>query len=560
MTAAPRTVADHLMDRLAELGADRVFGVPGDYTLSLLDHVVAHPGLTWTGCSNELNAGYAADGYARLCGIAALCTTFGVGELSAINALAGSYAEHVPVVQIVGSPATRTQAAHRIVHHSLGDGVFDQFLHMHTDITVARASLTAENAAAEIDRVLVAVRDHKLPGYLLLPADVAEAACPAPTGPLPAPVDPTDPVALAAFREAAAALLAGADGPPVVLGGLLTHRFGATAELARLVRRSAGLATTMWAKSLLDEADPRFTGIYAGAASDPQVRRLVEDAPVLITAGVQFTDLTSGFFSQQLPRERTVEVAAAAVSVGDRLFQPIALPTALRVLADLAQDRPVTDGGAADVTVDTPAVRDRNGSTALTQQQLWDTVAAHLRPGDVVLADQGTSFYGMATHRLPTGVTFLGQPLWASIGWTVPALLGACLGAPGRRGVLLVGDGAAQMTVQELATVLRLELPVLVVVVDNDGYTVERAIHGPAEPYNDIARYDWAALPAALGLGHDADAAVVRTETELTAALGAAAAHPARFSLVQAVVDRLDVPPLLTTIAQQAARANARSS
>lgn len=174
------TVSDYLLGRLAELGADTIFGVPGDYTLQLLDHIVDHGQVSWTGCTNELNAGYAADGYARIRGIAALCTTFGVGELSAINAIAGSYAEYVPVVHIVGAPASGVQAAQRVVHHSLGDGIFSHFLDMHVPVTCARAVLTPATAAAEIDRVLCAVRDQHLPGYLLLPADLAEAPCPPP--------------------------------------------------------------------------------------------------------------------------------------------------------------------------------------------------------------------------------------------------------------------------------------------------------------------------------------------------------------------------------------------
>src|ERR1700685_422827 len=164
MSDAEYTVGDYLAGRLVEAGVDRVFGVPGDYTLTLLDYLIARPGLDWTGCTNELNGGSAADGYARMRGIGALCTTFGVGELSAINAVAGSYAEHVPVVHIVGSPASGTQAAARIVHHSLGDGVFTHFAEMHEKITCARAALTAATARPEIDRVLSAVRAPRRPG------------------------------------------------------------------------------------------------------------------------------------------------------------------------------------------------------------------------------------------------------------------------------------------------------------------------------------------------------------------------------------------------------------
>ena len=148
-----------------------------------------------------------------------------------------------------------------------------------------------------------------------------------------------------------------------------------------------------------------------------------------------------------------------------------------------------------------------------------------------MLADQGTCFYGMAPHRLPRGVTFVGQPLWASIGYTLPALLGACTAQPGTARVLLIGDGAAQMTAQELATVIQQRLPAVVVVVDNDGYTVERAIHGPDEPYNDITHWDWTHAPAFFGAGDGrAAAATVRTVGELRAAFADAAGHADRLS------------------------------
>src|SRR5271167_4697391 len=143
------TVGDYLLDRLAELGVSEIFGVPGDYNLEFLDHVVAHPAIRWVGGANELNAGYAADGYGRLRGMAALVTTFGVGELSAANAVAGSYAEHVPVVHIVGAPSKDTQGARRVVHHTLGDGDFEHFLRMSREITCAQANLVPATATRE---------------------------------------------------------------------------------------------------------------------------------------------------------------------------------------------------------------------------------------------------------------------------------------------------------------------------------------------------------------------------------------------------------------------------
>jgi TPP-dependent 2-oxoacid decarboxylase len=557
---ASYTVGDYLRYRLAEAGADRVFGVPGDYSLALLDYLTAHPDMAWTGCANELNAGYAADGYARMRGIGALCTTFGVGELSAINAVAGSFAEHVPVVHIVGSPPLGTQAAARIVHHSLGDGVFTHFAEMHEKITCAQAALTAATAGPEIDRVLTEVRSRRLPGYLLIPADVAVAPAAPPAAPLPPPDEHADPEAVAAFTSAARRLLATA--PSVsdigVLSGLLTHRCGAAGDLAALI--AAGPlrhATTLWGKSLVDETDPGFTGVYVGAASADAARVTVEGAAVLILSGVEFTDLTSGFFSQQIVRRQTIEIGASAVSVGAALYSQVPLSTALRVLTSLVAELASARGYPVSIPAQvTPTAGGLPAAAPLSQEALWDRVAGFLRPGDIVLADLGTSFFGAATHRLPRDVTFIGQPLWAAIGYTLPALLGACLACPDRRGVLLIGDGAAQMTGQELSTILRAGLSPVVIVVDNDGYTIERAIHGADQPYNDIAHWDWTAAPALFGSGRVGVARRVFTAGELDEAL-AEADQPGQPALIQAVVPRMDIPPLLDSIARAASAANA---
>jgi indolepyruvate decarboxylase len=558
----PYTISDYLLDRLAELGVDRVFGVPGDYTLSLLDHVLEHEQLRWVGTTNELNAGYAADGYGRLRGVAALMTTFGVGELSAINAVTGSFAEHVGVVHIVGSPSRGTQAAQRIVHHSLGDGVFTYFLDMHVPVTCARAALTPQNATGEIDRVLAAVRDQHLPGYLLLPTDVGECVATPPDEPLPAPVDPTDPVALGAFTTAAGRLLAEAGdvGRIAVLGGLIVHRVGAIAEFTELLDSGPLVhATSLWGKSLIHEGNSHYVGIYAGAASDPAVSAAIEDAAALIVAGVQFTDLNSGFFSQKIDRPRTIELGATVASVGAATFAPVSMASALRQLATIVAGLP----GAGASTQARPAVPQPDPPSAaapLDQARLWDAVAGFLRPGDVVLADQGTSFYGMGSRRLPNDVTFLGQPLWASIGYTLPALLGACLAAPDRRGVLLVGDGAAQMTALELSTLVRKHVNATILVVDNDGYTVERAIHGPDAPYNDIARWNWGALLRALApTDATVSTSVVKDGLALAEALSRSRERSG-ITLIQAVVPRMDVPELLALIAREAARANQRAS
>jgi TPP-dependent 2-oxoacid decarboxylase len=553
VTETGYTVSDYLLDRLAELGVTDVFGVPGDYQLEFLDHVVAHPRLRWVGGANELNAGYAADGYGRLRGMAALVTTFGVGELSAANAIAGSYAERVPVVHIVGGPSKDAQGARRIVHHTLGDGDFEHFLRMSREITCAQANLVPATATREIDRVLSEVREQKRPGYLLIATDVARFPVEPPSSPLPRYTGGTSPRALAMFTEAASQLIG--QHRVTVLADFLVHRLQCVEALnALLAADTVPHATLMWGKSLVDESSPNFLGIYAGAASADSVRRAIEDAPVLVTAGVVFTDMVSGFFSQRINAARTIDIGPDQSAIAGRVYAPLDMAAALAALTAILAGRGVRSAALAAAPVPDP-VPAPSPEAPLTQEALWDRISQALTPGNVVLADQGTSFYGMAGHRLASGVTFIGQPLWGSIGYTLPAALGAALAERDRRIVLLIGDGAAQLTAQELGSFGREGLTPVIVVVNNDGYTVERAIHGESAAYNDIVGWSWTELPDAFGV---TDALTFRVQTygQLDGALAAATAAKDRLVLIEAVVPRMDIPPLLAELAQSASSAN----
>lgn len=551
------TTSDYLLDRLAELSIRHIFGVPGDFTLGLLDHIEDDERIAWVGMANELGAGYAADGYARVVGLGVVCTTFGVGELSAINAVAGAYAEHVPLLSLVGAPSTLVQAAGRATHHTLGDGDFEHTLRMTAEVTIAQSMLGLDNAPAEIDRVLTAIVRSGLPGYLCLPTDVAEAPATPPTVPLSVTPAESDAASLAAFARAAAALLHG-HAAPLVLADILVNRVHAEDALHGLL--AAGdlrFASLLWGRRVIDESHPNYVGTYIGAASDPDTRAAVEGAERLITAGVYFTDLTSGFFSQHLDDAHRIDLLPHTAVVAGEEFTGVEMRHALLALTDILgvavprrHDRVAHDPEPAP-----------SSETPLTQRELWHVVAQALTPGDLVFADQGTAFYGMGGHRLHHDVLFVGQPLWASIGYTLPALVGGALGASDRRPVVLIGDGAAQLTIAELGSIIRLQIPAVIVIVKNDGYTVERAIHGPGRAYNDIATWRWTELPSALG----ADASRTRstrveTAAALAAALELAAAEPTSLHVVEAVVDRLDVPPLLSALAAAAAAANSRTA
>lgn len=548
------TVSDYLLDRLVELGVTDIFGVPGDFNLQFLDHVVAHKTLAWVGNANELNAGYAADGYARVNGIGALVTTYGVGELSAINATAGSYAEHVPVLHIVGAPSKDAQAAHLTMHHTLGDGDFTHFIRMASEVSCAVANLEHATATGEIDRVLREMMIQKRPGYILLATDVARVEVAPPQAPLELPQALSSPGALESFRADLATALAGKKA--TVLADLLVHRMGAQEELAQLLA-TTGLpyATLMWGKTLVDESKPAFAGIYAGLVSDARAKDAVEQAEALICAGVTFTDTTTAGFSQKLP-ENTVFLGAQTAKIGRRTYAPLTLAAALDVVREVA-----LEVGAQPKELLPWAEEENQGVIAwdepLTQDVLWSLLSQKLSPGNIVVADQGTSFFGMASRRFPENSMFIGQPLWGSIGYTLPAMLGAAIADRSARGVLLIGDGSAQLTFQEIGTMLEQKINPVVVLINNKGYTVERAIHGATQPYNDIRTYNWQLIPAALGAQED-NVLMLKVSTARELVEAAKLTHQTRDRLVfiEVVMDQDDVPALLADVAAALTRAN----
>jgi indolepyruvate decarboxylase len=542
-----KAVARHLLDRLAEIGINHLFGVPGDYNLAFLDAVAAHPEMSWVGTANGLNAAYAADGYARCRGAAALLTTFGVGELSAINGIAGSFAEFVPVLQIVGAPPTGSQDRHAVLHHTLGDGKFAHFIRMHEAVTVARADLRPDNAATEIDRVLIAMLRERRPGYIVLPTDVVATPV-AEHGPLAACEPTCDESQLAAFAAHARQLLS-ASTTTAVLADFLVDRFGARKDVQAVI--DAGdlpCATMMLGKGVLDESAPNFVATYTGAPSEPRVREVIEGADALITAGVIFTDLITAGFSQDIRPERLIDLQPFHTNVAGQRYEDVPIRSALRALARILARFPSRYPPTASVR---PLPRivdvDANATTFITQACPWDRVQRYLRSGDIVVADQGTASFGIGVKRLPRGVTFLSQPLWASIGYALPAAFGAGMALPTRRLIILTGDGSTLMTAQELGTMLRDGLKPVILLLNNNGYTIERGIHGPGQSYNDIPRSNWRFLARAMGRG---DRSVFR-RVEMIDALDDALSDVEQakvLAIIEIVLGKHDVPDLLSDI------------
>src|ERR1700751_2506472 len=315
------TVIHFVLKRLKEIGVDDVFGVAGDYAFPVNDAIVEDPSVNWIGCCNELNAAYAADGYARMRGVGAVCTTYGVGELAAMSAIAGSYAEHLAVFHLVGTPNTATQEGRALVHHTLGNGEFDLFHKMAEPIVCASAAMMPQNAASETERLIAAALYHRRPVYLAIPSDVANmpvlAGAPSESAPT------SEPASLAAATDAVAAALNNA-GQACALPGVLLRRLGLQGAATAFVDASDLPFATMFAdKSVLGEDHPNYIGMYVGRLGGEPVRAFVESCDAVLMIGAMLSDGNPAGHTVRLDPAKTITIDHHRAIVGSTVYRNV---------------------------------------------------------------------------------------------------------------------------------------------------------------------------------------------------------------------------------------------
>ena len=513
------TVGEFLLRRIREAGVSHAFGVPGDFNLELLQQLEDTQALAWMGTCNELNASYAADGYARLNGLAALIVTNGVGALSAINGVAGSYAEHVAVICICGSIPLRSMERGLGMHHTMADGTWDRFLGAYAQVTAAQTRLTPYNAVTEIDRLITTAWREKLPVYLELPSDIAYLDIEVPAAPLTLDEPPSDPERLRSCTAAIASRLSAAKSPAILVDSDAA-RFGAAGEIMALAEKTQlPVAVAPTAKAVIDETFPHYLGLYNGGASQPNVREAIENSDCLLSIGYRPTDLTTGDFTGSLPAD-TIHVRGHSVDVGEDNYQAVTLKEVLRAVTDAAPQ--VTNRATPQFAPPPPPAAGARGDglAKLTQAAYWQAIQGYIRAGDVLVADGGTSYASAGLH-LPPGCTFVSQLIWGSIGYSVGSLLGTLTAAPDRRHLLFVGDGSFQLTAQEVSTMLRHDYKPVIFLINNGGYLIERCYLGKNSPFNDVANWAYANLPKVFRPGTTARSFVVKTVADLAEALSA---------------------------------------
>ncbi|CAG57795.1 ARO10 [Nakaseomyces glabratus] len=546
------TFGEYVFRRLLSCGTKSVFGVPGDFNLALLEHLYddsVADALRWVGNCNELNAAYAADGYSRYTNkIGCLITTYGVGELSALNGVAGSFAEDVKVLHIVGVASSQTSCKNtdnKNVHHlipALNDSNFVSPNHKtYYEMVKDRVCCAAEYledidvACDMLDKVIEDMYRYSKPGYLFIPADFADMMVSTrnlvarPTITLEqaiAPLVGCGESQLEAIVAKVAQLIYNSSNP-CILGDVLTDRYGVSQQLNSLISHcQMWNFSTVMGKSVIDESNPYYKGLYNGRECSSSVIEDFSKCDLILHFGIERNEINNGHYTIDYNEHigaNVVEFHSDYIrffnskTKEEDMIRGVNFVHVLNRLQPAIQaDKLSFNYQECSTTSNADSKIDSQSSNEITQEFLQDIMPQYLNPGDVLVCETGSVQFGVRDYRFPSNVKYVSQGFYLSIGMALPASLGVGIGMQDYpmshipnpeeieyepKLILFEGDGSAQMTIQELSTMLHNNVKMEIFLWNNDGYTIERAIKGPTRSYNDIAPWNWTKMFEAFGDG-----------------------------------------------------------
>ena len=523
------TIGEYLIERLHQHGVEHVFGIPGDYVLGFYDQLERSPLVKIINTGDEQGAGFAADAYARVRGLGAVCVTYCVGGLKIANTTAEAFAEKSPVVVISGAPGMKEREKNPLLHHKVKE--FDTQKKVFEQFTTASTVLSdPQTAFQEIDRVLHAALRYKRPVYIELPRDMVFT----PGIPHHQPPDfheASDPDTLRSVLAEAVTMINRAR-QPVILADVEVHRFALQGTLLKLVRRlNIPVATTVMGKSVIGEQHPFYLGVYEGALGFADgMRRHVESSDCVVMLGAFLTDINLGIYTAQLDPARAIYANSEKLSIRYHTYENVRLKDFMRGLAAAKWKRRALKKIPRPPQTGTFVVK---RGADITVKRLFQRLNDFLDANTVVVADVGEALFGATDLFIRHRTEFISPAYYASMGFAIPASVGAQLANRKLRPLVLVGDGAFQMTGLELATIVRYQLNPVVIVLNNFGYGTERLMQDGA--YNDVPLWQYSRLPEIFGAGRGS---VARTEEQLDEALKEAAKWTKSFCLIRGATSR----------------------
>ena len=537
------SIGQYLIKRLCDYGLQDMFGIPGDYVLNLYG-LFEKSDINVVGCTREDSAGFAADAYARVHGLGAVCVTYCVGGFSVSNSIAGAFAEKSPVVVITGSPGIKERVNDPLLHHKVRD--FRTQAEVFEKICVATAEIIDPSTAfRDIDRVLAMAVRYKRPVYIEIPRDMVdvqpEMICEYEHNTLK-----SDEQAAIESAAEAAELLAKAK-KPLIIAGVEVHRFGLQDELLELAEEaSIPIAATLLSKSVVRETHPLYIGMYAGSMGEEHVTKYVEDSDCILLIGTFLTDLNMGIYTAKLDASKCIYVTSEQLRIQHHHYHNVLLEDFLK---NLIQKKP------QPARREIPNARkigekqfEPEANKPITINRVIQKINQHLNEKTAVIADTGDAVFAATELCIKARTEFVSAAYYTSMGFAVPATLGCCVANPDRRVITLVGDGAFQMTGMEISTIIAKGYAPIIIVLDNRGYGTERILHPGEWEYNEINPWKYHQLPSIMGGGNGYE---VRTEDEFADAFEKALKDTKNLSLIQIHIGLKDGSKTLQRLADK---------
>jgi indolepyruvate decarboxylase len=538
------SIGQYLINRLEDYGIKDCFGIPGDYVLNFYS-MLEESSINVVGCTREDCAGFAADAYARIHGMGALCVTYCVGGLSVANSVAGAFAEKSPVVMLTGSPGLRERVNNPLLHHKVRD--FSTQLEVFEKLCIAATELNdPTNAFSEIDRVLDACYRYKRPVYIDLPRDMVDVV-PTVAHAYKRPVSTYDLLALEeAVREAVERI--NGSKRPLIVAGVEIHRFGLQDMVIQLAEQAGiPIATTILGKSVVDETHPLFVGLYEGAMGREEVTQYVEDSDCILLLGTFMTDINLGIYTAKLDVRNVIYATSEQLQISYHQYPNVPLGEFISKMIS-ANPTPIHRHIPENLHLKKPQLFQAVPGAPLTVTRIVERINTQIDAQTIVIADIGDALFASSELVIHERTDYLSPAYYTSMGFSVPAALGACVAKPDDRVLVIAGDGAFQMTGQEMSSLIRLKFSPVIIVLDNHGYGTERFLQKGTWKYNEIAVWNYSKLPEVYGGGKGY---LVTTEEEFDRALSEAWADKSQLHLIHAKLVENDASRTLLRLAER---------
>jgi TPP-dependent 2-oxoacid decarboxylase len=527
MSDPRQNIGSYLIQRLYDHNIRHIFGVPGDFVLGFYQELIQSNKLKVINTCDEQGAAFAADAYARINGLGVVCVTYCVGGLKTVNATAQAFAEKSPLVVISGAPGIKERRKNPLLHHKVRDFDTQQKIFEHVTID----SVIIDNprtAAKDIDRVLSSATRYQRPVYIELPRDKVSLLIHqeqyvdrSTTSSKTAKIDGEYETDMGSMQEALAEATAmiNSSKQPVIIAGVEIHRFGLQDKLLKLTyNTNIPVVATVLSKSVISEDHPSYLGVYEGAMGRQSVREYVESSDCLILLGALMTDINFSISPTPIEQSKSIYVTSEKLSIKYHNFENVFLQDFITSLIEAPLERKnfVLVGNQGNVKNNNKrfsAARNQK----ITVKRLFERLNFSVTDNTIVIADVGDSLFGALDLTIHGQTDFLSPAYYCSMGFAVPAAIGAQLASPTLRPIVIVGDGAFQMTGMEISTIIRFALNPIIIVLNNNGYGTERPMLDG--PFNDILPWNYYRIPEIIGHGKGF---LIETEDQLEESLSAA--------------------------------------